>query len=190
MEDLIQNAHALFYESPSLSPHFPSFDVAEAASTLTYGSFLSPELSQSAEVQAMGSTTRHHPGFVHDIPMSSQPSSSSLPLGAAMEGGLTSSPAPLLSPLLGLLTSRTLTEEFESATQEPEARDSKAAETPANSIPAEDEPASSTSVTKWLHQQREAMTIPQSPIESLRSDTSGPLSSATSLRTRMGPFSP
>ena len=42
MEDLIQNAHTLFDERPSLPPPVPSPHVAETMSTYTYGSFLSP----------------------------------------------------------------------------------------------------------------------------------------------------
>ncbi|KAH8977984.1 Rho GTPase activation protein [Lactarius akahatsu] len=56
LEDLIQNAHTLFDEGPSLSP---SPDVTETASTLISSSFfLSPELPRSSVVQADDSTTR------------------------------------------------------------------------------------------------------------------------------------
>jgi hypothetical protein len=202
MEDLIQNAHTLFDERASPSP---SPNVAETASrsTLTYGSFLSPELPQPAEVQAVGSTTRHRPGLVYDIPTSTQSSFSSLPLDASMETRLTLSPIALLSPLLGLPSSKTLPEGVEMTAQErviPEVRDTEAVETLTNSTPAE-VVSVPTSVAAWrlqvpqsqLPPQPDAMTTPQSPSdsESVLSGTSNfPLSSATSLRTRMGPFSP
>ena len=58
MEDLIQNAHILFDEGPSLSTPVPSAQVTETSSTVTYGSlFSNSKLPQSAEVQAMDSTT-------------------------------------------------------------------------------------------------------------------------------------
>ncbi|KAH8989390.1 Rho GTPase activation protein [Lactarius hatsudake] len=73
LEDLIQNVHTLFDERPPPPPHFPSPHMAETTSTYTYGSFLSPELPPLAEVQAMGSTTRHRPtpGLVGSTPMES-----------------------------------------------------------------------------------------------------------------------
>jgi len=93
-----------------------------------------------------------------------------------------------------------LTEEVEVAVLDqvvPEVRHTEAVETLTNSTPPAVSPMS---VAEWrldVSQSRivpphpEAMTIPQSPSESVLSSTSGfPLSSATSLRTRMGPFSP
>jgi hypothetical protein len=176
MGDLIQNAHTLFDERPSPSPQ-----------------------------SIMGSTTRHRPGLVYDIPTSThwQSSSSSLPLDAAMESR---SPASLLlSPLLGLPSSKTLPEGVEMTAQEkviPEVRGTEAVETLTKSTLAE-VVSVPTSVAQWrlevqvppsqLPPHPEAMTIPQSPSdsESVLSSTSGfPLSSATSLRTRMGPFFP
>jgi hypothetical protein len=76
MEDLIQNAHTLFGKH-SLPVH--SSHVAETTSMFTYGSlFLSSELPQPAEVQAMDSTT-HRPVIVGGIPTSTQSSFSSYP---------------------------------------------------------------------------------------------------------------
>ena len=170
MEDLILNAHTLFDERPSPSPQ-----------------------------SVMGFTTRHRPGPVYGIPMSTQSSFSSLPLDAAMESRFTTSPTRLLSPLLGLPSSKTLPEGVEMTGQEqviPEVQDTEAVETLTNSTPVESVPMS---VAAWRLEVRqsqlppEAMTMPQSPSdsESVLSGTSGfPLSSATSLRTRMGPFSP
>jgi hypothetical protein len=184
MEDLIQNVDILFddkYHPPS--PPVPSPDMTETMSTLTYGSFFSPGFPHPTEVQAMGTTTRHRPTFA-------QLSFSSLPLDAAMEShlSLAPSPNPLLSPLLGFPSSRTLI---------PEVRDSEAVETLPNSTLAEVVSVPPTSVAEWrLSQSRlpphhpEAVTIPQSPPESVLSSTSDfARSSVTSLQTRMG-FSP
>jgi hypothetical protein len=196
MEDLIRNAHTLFDEQPSPSPPIPSFN-AETTTLYTYGSlFLSPELPQ---VQAVGSRTAHRSGLVGGAPSSTR-SSLSLPSDAAMESRLTPSPAPLLSPLLGPPSSQTLTEAVEMTAQEeliPEARGPKSKETLVDSTPAEVVSVPLSSVAEWrlrqsrLPPQTDSMTIPQSPPESVLSSMSDfPLSSATSLQTRMGPFSP
>ncbi|KAH9049291.1 hypothetical protein EDB83DRAFT_2522836 [Lactarius deliciosus] len=190
MEDLIRNAHNLSDEHPSPSPPVPSPDLAETSSIHTYGSpFLSPELPRPPEVQAMGPTTRRRPGLADGNPTST-------------ESRFTPSPAPLLSPLLGLSSSQTLTEGAEMTTQEQvvsEVRGTKAMETLLNNTPAGVVSVPPTSVTEWrLRQSRlsppphsEAATIPQSPPESVLSTTSDfPLSSATSLQTRKGRFSP
>ena len=176
--------------------------MTETTSLYTYGSlFLSPELPQPTEVEATESTTRHRPGLVNGIPTSTQSSSSSLPSDATVESRLTPPPIALLSPLLGLSSSKTLTEGVESTTKEqviPKARGTKAMETWPNSTPPDvvTLPAPTT-VAEWrLHQSRllphsEAVTMPQSPSESVLSSISDfPLSSATSLQTRMGGFSP
>ena len=200
MEDLIQNAHTLFDEHPSSSQPVPSFNAAEATTPYTYGSlFLSPELPQPAEVQAMDSSTAHRPGLVGGIPTSTRSSFSS-PSDPATESRLTPSPIPLLSPLLGLQSSNTLMEGVGMTTQReltPETRRPKAVETSANSTLAEVVSVPLTAVAEWrlrqsrLPPQPEVLTIPQSPPESVLSSTSDfPLSSATSLQTGMGPFSP
>ncbi len=199
MEDLIQNAHTLFDERPPPSPPVPSLDVAGTTSTYTYGSLLSPELPRPAEVGAMGSTTRHHPGLIGGIPTSTQSSFSSSPSDAAMESRLTPSLTPLLSPVMGLPSSKTLAEGVETTMQEqviPEARGTKAVETLLHSTPPEVVPVSPTSVAEWRLRQSqlsphpEAPRISQSPPESVLSSTSEfPLSSATSLQTAMRPFS-
>jgi hypothetical protein len=194
MEDLIQNAHALFDERPSQSSPVPLSDVTETKSTHTYGSFLSPELPQSAVVQATGSTSRHRPGVVDGLPASTQSSFSSLPSDASPESRFTPLPSDLLSPLLGLSSSKTLTEGVETEEQLiPEARCAEVIRTFPNSTPPDVFPLPGpTSVAEWqLHQSRlppdpEALTIPQSPPESILSNTSEfPLSSATSLQTRL-----
>jgi len=185
LEDLIQNAHTLFDERSAQTPPVPSSNVAETTSIYTYGSlFLSPELPQS--------TTQHH-----GIPTPTHSSlSSSLPSDAATDSRRPPSPTGLLSPLvLGLPSSKTLTEGLETSSQDqviPKVKGPKAAETLANSNAAEVESVPLTSVAEWrLHQSRlasqpEALTIPQSPPESVLSSTSDfPLSSATSLQTRI-----
>jgi hypothetical protein len=197
MEDLIQNAHTLFDERPSESPPVPSPDVAETMSTHPDGSlFLSPELPRSGEVQATGSTFQHHPGIVNGIPASSQSSFSTFPSDRPVESRLTPPPIDLLSPLLGLSSSKTLTEGVETAPRDeliPEARGTEAIKTLPKSTPPDAVPLMApTSVSEWrLHQSQlppdpEALTIPQSPPESVLSSTSEfPLSSATSLQSRL-----
>ncbi|KAF8269705.1 hypothetical protein EI94DRAFT_1724484 [Lactarius quietus] len=197
MEDLIQNVHTLFDEHSSQSPPVPLPDMADTTSTLIYGSlFLSPEFQQPADVPVMGSTTQHRPGLVHGIPTSTQSFFSSLPSEATTESRLTSSPTGLLSPLVGHPSSQTLTEGAETTAQE--ARRAETMET-SESTPVEmvTIPPRTTSVPEWrLRQLRhppqpEALTIPQSPSESVLSNTSDfPLSEATSLQTGMGRFSP
>jgi len=199
MQDLIQNAHTLFEERPSPSPPVPSPHVAETTSIFTYGSlFLSPELSQPAEVELIGSTTQHGPGLVGGVPMSIQTSFSSLLSEAATESRLTP-PTPLLSPLLGFPSSKRPTG-VKTTTQKqviPEARGTKAVETLAIS-PVYSEVVSvlPASVAEWrlqvpqsrLAPHPEAPTTPRSPLESVLSSTSDfTLSSATSLQTIM-PF--
>ncbi|KAH8989365.1 hypothetical protein EDB86DRAFT_3245232, partial [Lactarius hatsudake] len=189
MEDLIQNAYTLFDEHPSPSQLVPSPDAAEPTSTFTYGSlFLTPELSP-AEIQAMGSTTRHRPEFLGGAPTSAQPSFSSLPSDTAVESHLTPSPTPLLSPLLGFPSSQqTLTEMTMQEPVTPEVRGTKAVEGLANSPPAE---VVAASVAEWrlrlLPPHPEPLTIPQGPPESMPCTASDvPISSATSLQTRVG----
>src|ERR1700761_5087267 len=100
MEDLIQNAHTLFDEHPSQSPPVLSSNVAEISSVYTYGSlFLSPELPQP--------TARRHPGHVDGIP-TSQLSFSLSPEDPAMDNRRRPSATGLLSPLLGLPSSKML----------------------------------------------------------------------------------
>ena len=202
MEDLIQNAHTLFDERPSQSSPVPSSNVEETTSPHTYGSLiLSPESTESAEVQATGSASRHRTGFVWSVPASTRSSFSSFPSDESVVSHLIPSPIDLLNPLLGLFSSKTLTEGVEKTTQEqliPETRGTEAITTLPNSTPPNDVPLlAPTSVAEWrLHQSRlppdpEALLRPQSPPTSILSSTSDfPLSSATSLQTGIGGFSP
>jgi hypothetical protein len=108
MEDLIQNAHALFDERPSQSPPFSSPNVAEPMSSRTYASslFSSPQLPQFAAGPATGSTPRHSPGL-GAIRESPQSSFSSFPSDGSVDSRLTP-PYTVLSPLLlDLSSSRT-----------------------------------------------------------------------------------
>jgi hypothetical protein len=193
MEDLIQNAHTLFDEDPSQSPPIPSSGAAETTSILTYGSFLSPEMPQSAEVQATGSTSQHRSGLVSGISVSTQSPFSSFPSDDSVESRLAQQPSGLLSPLSW---SKTLTEGAEMTTEEqliPEGRATEAIGTLRNrTLPDAVPLTGAASVAEWrLHQSRlppdpEALRIPQSPPESILSSTSEfPLSSATSLQTRL-----
>ena len=201
MEDLIQNAHTLFDEGPSLPPPVPSPHVTEITSTYTYGSLLSSELPHSAEVQAMNSTSGHRPRPVVGIPASNQTSFSSLPSDTTIESRLTPPPNALLNPLLGLTFPETLTEGVETTMQEraiPNARGSNAVEPlPSSTPPNVVSLPETSSVADWrLHQSRlpphsEAVMMPQSPPESVLSsisDFTHPI--AASSETRMGEFSP
>jgi hypothetical protein len=203
LEDLIQNAHTLFDKRSSPSPPVPSSNVAEATSTNTYSSLsLILESPQSAQVQAMGSTIRHRPWLVDSTPTSrsTQPSFPSLPPDTAMEIRLASSPTPLLSPLLGFPSSRALTGGVETTRQgqvTSEVRDTEV-ETSTNGVPAvvPAVPPPRTYVAEWRSRQPqlrplpqpEAGTMPQSPPESVSSNSSYiPPSSATSLQTKLSP---
>jgi len=193
LKDLIRNVHTLFDDQPSTSPPVPSPPaVAETASTFPSGSFLSAELPQPSEVDAMGPTTRCL-GLVGVIPTSTHSSFSSVPSDVALESRLTPSPTALPSPLLGLPSSNTLLEGVETNSQEwvmPEVRGTEAVEPGAlvNRPPPEVVSVPPTSVTEWrlcqsqLPPQPEAVTIPRSPPESVLSSTSDlPLSSVMSL---------
>jgi hypothetical protein len=190
----------LFDECPSPSPPIPSPDVPETTSTPTVSSpLLTPEFPRSAGVQATSSAGQHHPGLVDAIPEIAQSSFSSLLSDTALESCLTASPTPSNSPLLGHASSPTLKEGMETTTQEqviPDARENETAETLSNSIqavPGVSAQVAPSSVAEWRLQvssqlpQPEALTVPQSPTESVLSSTSDiPLSSATSLQTSMG----
>ena len=150
----------------------------------------------------MNSTGRHHPGPVGGTPASSQRSFSLIlpDTKTVSESRLTPSPTPLLSPLLGLLSSQTLKGGVETTTQEqviPKARVTKTVETMSNSIHAPPEMSAkvaSSSVAEWRLQvpsqlppqlEAQTQTIPQSPPESVPSSNSDfLLSPATSLQNR------
>ncbi|KAH9175094.1 hypothetical protein EDB89DRAFT_2227617 [Lactarius sanguifluus] len=180
LEDLIQNAKTLFDERPSSPSPIPSSSVAEATSAYAYSSLISSP--QPSEVQVLGRSTLNRPGL-GGIPTSTSSFLSS-PSDAAM----------------GCITlSQTPTEGAEMTTQErvvPQARGTETMETLPNSTPPGAMPVPSTNVAEWLRQLRvpphpEPLTIPQSPPETVLYSTSDfSHSSATSLRTAMGPFSP
>ena len=201
MEDLIQNVHTLFEELPSQSPPAYPSNVAKTTPAYTYGSiFLSPELPPKLPQP----TTQHHPRLVDGLPTFTQSSFShafsSLPEDPAMDSRHIPSPTGLLSPLLGIPSSKTLAEGVETSTQGqvmPDVRGSKAVESLVNSNPAEVVSIPLGSVAEWrLHQSRlpphpVTLTMLQSPPESVPSSISHyPLSSATSFQTGMGRFSP
>ena len=187
MEDLIHNAHTLFDERPSQSP-------PETASTQTYSSlFLSPE---SADVQAMGSTSRHHPGFIDGVPTFTQSSFSSFPSDSSPESQFTPRPIDLLSPPLRLSPPKDLVERVQPITQEqpmPEAAGTVAIRTLPSSTPDVIPLPAAINVAEWqLHQSRlppPTLRRPQSPLASesvLTSTSDYPLPSATSSQTGMG----
>ena len=200
LKDLIQNAHTLFDEAPPPVLPAPTPHVGETTSIYTYGSlFLSPELPQSAELRATASNHREYPELVNGIPMATQSSLALLPLGAGTNGRLTPPPITLLSPLLGLSPSKILTEGVGMPAQEqiiPKERAAMVETLPHNSPPDVVSLPVLTSVPeRYLDRTRlppypEAAGMPLSPPESVLSSILGvPLSSATSLQTRMG-FSP
>ena len=193
MKDLIQNAHTLFDRGPSLSSSVPSPVVDETISADTRGSlFLSPELPQR-------STPRLRPEHVDNNLTSSQLSFSSLPpdSDSAANSHLTPPPTTLLSPLLELSSSKTFTETTVQEHVVSEARATMSVEI-INSTPSDVVyPPTSRSVdARWPPQSQpranpEPLMMPQSPPVSELSSMSGfPLSSATSLQTGMGGFSP
>ena len=127
-----------------------------------------PSSSPPAEVQTMGASTQHRPASVGGFPTSSRSSLSSLISDATAESRPAPSPTGRPSRLQGFPSSKTLTEGVDGTTQE-------------QVIPSQ----------SVLLRQPEAVTIPQSPPESMRSSLSNfPLSSATSLQTGMGLFPP
>ena len=100
----------------------------------------------------MGSSTQHRPASVGGFPTSGRSSLSSLLSDATAESRLAPSPTPMPSRLQGLPSSQTLTEGVEATTQEqviPEARDTEAVETMANSTPPEVVSVPPTSVAEW-----------------------------------------
>jgi len=173
LEDLIRNVHILFDERPSSHPTVPSPHSTETI-----------ELPQPSEVDAMGSTSRHRPGFVGIVPTSTPSSCSLSPSDVALESRLTPSPTNLPNPLLGIPSPNTLVEGVETASQE-QVRGSEAVDTLVDS-PPEVMSVPPTSIDEWrlrLSQlPQEAVTIPQSPPESVFSSTTDlPLSSIMSL---------
>ncbi|KAF8257420.1 hypothetical protein EI94DRAFT_1817911 [Lactarius quietus] len=184
LEDLIQNVHTLFDERPSTSPPVPPPHAAETTSLVSSGSFLSSELPQSPKADAI----QHRPGLVGVVPTSTQSSFTLLPSDAPLESRFTPSPTAWPSRLLELPSSNTVVERAETASQEqvtPEGRGTEAGDASVNSPPPE---VVAGSVVEWrlrqsqLPPQPEAVTIPQSPPESVFSSSSDlPLSSVMSL---------
>jgi hypothetical protein len=193
--DLIQNVHTLFSDRPSTSPLVPP-PTEEPTRIFPSGSFSGAGLPQSSNVNVMRPITRRL-GHVTTL---SQFSFSSLPSDVALESRVTLSPVTFPTPVLGLPSSNTQVEGVETNSQERvtgEVRSTEAVDPEAlrNSPPPKGVSVPPTSVTEWrlrqsqLRPHPEAMTIPQSPPESVLSSTSEfPLSSATSLDTRMGGF--
>ncbi|KAH9059289.1 hypothetical protein EDB87DRAFT_1622075 [Lactarius vividus] len=176
LEDLIQHVETLFDSDEQSPPHslIPSSGMAEATSTYS-----------SAEAQAMGSSTIYPPGL-GGIPTSTQSYFSSSPSDSAM-GHLT--PSQTLSEGAGTTTQEQVVPHWQ-------ARGTETTETSPNSTPPGAMPVPSTNVAEWLRQLQvlphpEPLTIPQSPPENVLYNASDfSHSSATSLRTAMGPFFP
>ncbi|KAI9455781.1 hypothetical protein BJY52DRAFT_622458 [Lactarius psammicola] len=199
MEVLIRNAQALFHEYP-LPPTPPSSaQTEETTSIISYGSlFLSPEFPQYPEVQPMIPVLRPRPRPVSQIHTSSQSTSSVSPSNstADLSRCLTPTLVPLLSPLPSFSRSRSSPETKETPTREQVRHNTRSREAmfPNSSQDAVPPPPQSTVSRRPPQQQPylEALSLSLSPgAGSLLSDiTDNPLSSATSLRSAMGAYSP
>ncbi len=199
MEVLIRNAQALFHEYP-LPPTPPSSAQAEeTTSIISYGSlFLSPEFPQYSEVQAVGPVLRPRPRPVSYIHTSSHSASSVSPSDSTVDlsGRITPILVPLLSPLPGFSRSRSSPEAKETPTREQVKHNARSREAifPNSSQGAVPPPPQSTVPRRPPQRQPylEALSLSLSPgAGSLLSDiTDNPLSSATSLRSAMGAYSP
>ncbi|KAH9027950.1 hypothetical protein EDB85DRAFT_1972361 [Lactarius pseudohatsudake] len=169
MEVLIKNAQTLFHEYP-LPPTPPSSTglAEETSSVISYGSlFLTPD----------------------HIHMSSQSTSSVSPSDSTgdLSGRLTPTLDPLLSPLPGFSRSRGSSETKEAPTRE-QSREAIFS----NSSQDVGPPPLQSTASRRQPQYLEALSLSLSPgAGSVLSDiTDYPLSSATSLRSAMGAYSP
>jgi hypothetical protein len=187
MEDLIQNAQGLFDERPAPSEPVPSPHMEETMSTLSFGPFMSAHFSRSAKAQAVGSATRDRSDLVGGTPTSTLSSFSPSQLDAPLEGRLAPLTVPLLSPLLGLSPSQTLQERLEMTTQERVIHDTD--DTPViGTEPTEVDavPPTSSIADLWLpqpglHEHMGELMVPQSPSESVRSNSTDFSFCSTSL---------
>ncbi|KAF8260447.1 hypothetical protein EI94DRAFT_1748379 [Lactarius quietus] len=183
MVDLIRNVHTLFDERPSTPPPVPSPHASDTTSPGPKGSVLSAELPHSSVDDAI----RNRSGPVDVIPTSTQSSFTSLPSDVALENRFTPSPPARPSRPLVLPSSNTVVERAETASQDRVSHnvtDTEAGEASVNSPPE----VVAAVVAEWrlrqsqLPPQPEAVTIPQSPSESVFSSSSDlPLSSVMSL---------
>ena len=198
MEDLIRNAQALFHEYP-LPPTPPSSTQAEETASITsYGSvFLSPDVQQHSEVQAMGSFLRPRP--VSLIYPSTQSTSSVSPSDSPVDVSSRATPnmVPLLSPLPGFSRSPSSTETKETTTREQVRNKVRSKEAiflnPSQDV---DPPPPHPTASRRLSQQpySEALALSLNPGAGSQlldvNITDNPLSFATSLPTAMGAYSP
>ncbi|KAF8265551.1 hypothetical protein EI94DRAFT_1831140 [Lactarius quietus] len=171
LEDLIRNVHTLFDERPFTPPPVPSSRTAETRSPVPSGSFLNADWPQSFEAHAI----RRRPGLIGVFPASPFTSSHS---DATSESRLTPSPAAWPSNPFELPSSSTVVGREEMASQKwltPEVRGMEAREASTSSPPPE---VMAALVAEWrlrqaqLPPQRDAGMIPQSPRESVLSNSS------------------
>lgn len=198
MEVLIRNAQALFHEYP-LPPTPPSAQAEETASMIGCGSlFLSPEFPQYSEVQDMGPVLQPRPLPLSHMHTSAQPTSSVSPQDSPVDisGRLTPTLIPLLSPPSGFSPSRSSPDTKETPTRGQVKHNASSREVlfPASSQDVVPPPPQPTA-TRRLSQQRPysgVFSLSLSPgAGSLLSDiTDHPFSSATSLQSVMGAYSP
>ncbi|KAI9433320.1 hypothetical protein H4582DRAFT_1988472 [Lactarius indigo] len=196
MEILIKNAQTLFHEY-SLPPTPPSSTRAEeTSSVVSYGSlFLSPEFPQHCEVQATGPILRPRPRPISHIHTSSQSTSSISPSNSPVDlsGRFTPTLVPLFSPLPGFSRSRGPSETKEAPTGEQSKHQPRNREAMFwNSSQDVEPPPPQSTVSRRQPEHLEALSLSLSPgAASVLSDiTDHPLSSATSLRSAIGAYSP
>ena len=193
MEILIRNAQALFHEY-ALPPTPPSSAAEETASMISYGSlFLSPDFPQYSEVQAMGPVLQPRPLHIHT---STQSTSSVSPPGSTVDvsgpGRLTPTMVPLLSPLTGFSRSRSFPDakEMPSREQVNHTLRNREAIFPNSSQDVVPPPPQPTSIRRPSQQRLYALSMSPGAGSLLSDITGNPLSSATSLQSAMGSYSP
>ncbi|KAH9032156.1 hypothetical protein EDB85DRAFT_1274353 [Lactarius pseudohatsudake] len=168
LEDLIQNAQALFNEGPlpPLPPPVPTLHVAQTVPMSTYSSLLTPESSQSTEVHAIDSTSRH--------PFTSNQSPSSPSLSDSHVGtpGRRLAPTdPLAKPPAGASVVTDPSGGMETTTQEQailKARGTKAVKTFRNSTPGPSKLIPTSGADWWLQppsHQGVTQSLPESIVE-------------------------
>jgi hypothetical protein len=191
MEVLIRNSQALFHEY-ALPPTPPSSAAEETASRFSYGSlFLSPEFPQYSEVQAMGPVLQPRPLHIHT---STQSTSSVSPPDSTVDvsgpGRLTPILVPLLSPLSGFPQSRSSPDTRVTPTREQVKHNTRSREATTSSQDVVPPPPQPTSSQQPSQQRLYALSLSPGAGSLLSDITGNPLSSATSLQSVMGAYSP
>ncbi len=197
MEILIKNAPALFndYDLPPTPPS--STQASETTSVISYGSlFLSPDFTPYSDVQSMGSIRQSRPRPVSQIYTSAQSTSSVSPPDSTVDlmGSHTPTLVPLLSPLPGFSHSWGSTDTKEVSPREQVRSNTRSrafTNSSQDSVPTPPNSAHSRRMPQpapYL----EALSLSLSPgAGSAPSNTTdNPPSSATSLQSALGTYSP